>query len=396
MKRDTTVWGVLAGIGAGAAAMYFLDPDRGARRRALVTNKVSSAAHHLPDAVRVTREDLSNRAHGIWHETTNIFKREKNVPDDVVVARVRSKLGRVVSHPHAIKVRSDDGHVKLSGIILADEVPGLLKCVRGVPGVKSVENDLEAHSSPEGIPSLQGGTRRATRWEFLQENWSPAARFVAGTAGASALAFGLVKRDAVGLGLGTLGAALLTRSATNTDLKRFLGFGEDRRAVTVEKSINVDAPVDVAFGLWSNFENFPLFMENVLEVKVTDEGRKSHWKVAGPGGAPVEWDAVVTKYVPNDTIAWKSVESSGLENAGIVTFRSNDDGSTQINVHLTYNPPAGGIGHTAAVLFGADPKSAMHTDLMRMKSMLETGQMPTNAAQSERRTGGEDKTSIVH
>ena len=232
MNKDTTVWGVLAGIGAGAAAMYFLDPDRGARRRAEVSNQITSAVNQIPDTVRVTGEDLSNRAQGLWYQTQNLFtKKDDDAPDETVTARVRSKLGRIVSHPHAVNVETQDGNVSLSGVIFADEVDGLLKCAEGVPGVKSVENNLEAHESAEGIPSLQGGTRRESRLEFLQENWSPAARFVAGTAGTAALAFGLAKRDAVGLGVGTIGAALLARSATNTGLQSLIGFGEKQQTV---------------------------------------------------------------------------------------------------------------------------------------------------------------------
>lgn len=228
MNKDTTVWGVLAGIGAGAAAMYFLDPDRGARRRALVRNQFTSAAHQLPEAVRVTREDLSNRAQGLYYEARNLFSSsDDEAGDEVIEARVRSKLGRIVSHPHAVEVRSNDGHITLSGVILSDEVDGLLECANGVAGVKSVENNLDAHDSAEGIPSLQGGTKRENRWEFFQENWSPAARFVAGTAGTAALAYGLAKRDAVGFGLGAVGAALLARSATNTELQSLIGFGEE-------------------------------------------------------------------------------------------------------------------------------------------------------------------------
>lgn len=232
MKKDTTVWGVLAGIGAGAAAMYFLDPDKGSRRRTLVTDKLTSAVNQIPDTVRVTREDLSNRAQGLWYQTQNLFtKQADDASDETVTARVRSKLGRIVSHPHAVNVETKDGNVSLSGIIFADEVAGLIKCAESVPGVKSVENNLDAHDSAEGIPSLQGGTRRRDQWEFFQDNWSPAARFVAGTAGTAALAFGLAKRDAVGLGLGTIGAALLARSATNTDLQSLIGFGEKQETI---------------------------------------------------------------------------------------------------------------------------------------------------------------------
>lgn len=392
MQKDTTIWGVLAGLGAGATAMYFLDPDRGARRRALVSNKITSAANQIPDAVRVTSQDLSNRAQGLWYETQHLFSKDDDAPDQVIEARVRSKLGRVVSHPHAVQVSSQNGNIHLSGIILSREVPALLKCVESVAGVKSVENSLEEHDSPEGIPSLQGGRPREERWEFFQENWSPAARFVAGTAGTAALAFGLSKRDALGLGLSAVGAALLARSATNMEFQRMLGFGGGRRAVTVQKAINVNASPNVLFGLWSNFENFPLFMSNVLEVKNTGDGL-SHWKVAGPAGVPIEWDAETTRVVPNEMIAWKSVEGEAIANAGYVLFEPNDDGSTEVTVRISYNPPAGAVGHAAAAFFGADPKTQMDEDLMRMKAMLETGEIPGEAAQNQ---SGNYKTQTVH
>ena len=358
------IWAALIGIGAGVAAMYFLDPNRGARRRAIATDKLTSAGRHLPEAARVTARDLSNRARGKWAEATHLFSSD-DPSDQVIEARVRSKIGRVCSHPHAIHVMSQDGHVTIDGVVLADEVPSLIRAVEGVRGVQSVENQLRQFSSPESIPSLQGGTRREYRSEFMQQNWSPAARIAAGAAGTAALASGL---------------ALLARSLTNTEVQRLVGTGGGRSAVTVDKTINVNAPPDVLYSLWSNFENFPKFMSNVLEVRnINDE--LSHWKVAGPAGIPVEWDAEITKVVPNELIAWKSVEGSTVANAGYVLFERNEDGSTEVNVRISYNPPAGAIGHAVAKVFGADPKTEMDQDLMRMKSMLETGEMPRDAAQ---------------
>jgi uncharacterized membrane protein len=255
--------------------------------------------------------------------------------------------------------------------------------VEKVSGVKSVENNLRAFNSPEGIPSLQAGSHRESHFEFFQENWSPSARFVAGTAGTAALAYGLTKQDAIGLGLGAVGLLLLARSLSNTEFQRLLGFGGGRRAVTIDKSINVNAPPDVLFGLWSNFENFPRFMSNVLEVRNTGEGL-SHWKVSGPAGIPVEWDAEITRIIPNEMIAWKSVEGSTVANAGYVLFEPNTDGSTEVTVKISYNPPAGAIGHAVAAVFGADPKTEMDADLMRMKSLLETGQPAHDAAEVPR------------
>src|SRR5688500_870739 len=365
MDRNTGFGTLLVSIGAGMAMMYIVAPNRGGRRRALVGNKVYSAANSLPDAFDITAQDLSNRAYGLWAETTRLFSSD-NPSDQVVEARVRSNMGRVVSHPSAIHVASRDGNVTLDGAILADEVPALLACVEKVRGVKSVENRLQQHHSPEGIPSLQGGSHREQLSEFMQENWSPAARLVAGT---------------LGIALSALGATLLARSMSNVETKRLLGTGGGRRAVTVEKSINVNAPQDVVFGLWFNFENFPKFMSNVLEVRRISEGL-SHWKVAGPAGVPVEWEAEITRVVPNELIAWKSVKGSTIPNAGYVLCEPNDDGLTEVTVRISYNPPAGAIGHAVATIFGADPKTEMDADLLRMKTLLETGNAPHDAAQN--------------
>jgi uncharacterized membrane protein len=121
-------------------------------------------------------------------------------------------------------------------------------------------------------------------------------------------------------------------------------------------------------------------MSNVLEVTNIDD-KISHWKVAGPGNIPIEWDAEITKVVPDKMIAWKSVKGSSFAHAGYVLFEPNDDGSTEITVRLSYNPPVGAAGHAIAAALGADPKSEMDADLMRMKSMLETGALPHDAAE---------------
>lgn len=361
---------LLGGLGIGMLAGYLLDPQRGRRRRALVGDKITSATRRLPDAVGVTARDLSNRARGAWAEATRLFSSD-NPSDQVVEARVRAQMGRVISHPHAVHVAARNGNVTLSGVILARELPALIKCVTGVPGVNTVDSQLQEYNSPEGIPSLQGGSLREERSEFMQQNWSPAARVAAGAAGTAALA---------------AGAALVARSLSNIELQRLFGFGGGRTAITIDKSINVEAPADVVYALWSNFENFPQFMTNVLEVKNINDNL-SHWKVAGPAGVPVEWDAEITRIVPNEMIAWKSVEGSTVQNAGYVLFEPNDHGGTEVTVRISYNPPAGALGHAVAKAFGADPKSEMDHDLMRMKTLLETGHIPHDAAQNIDRGG---------
>ncbi len=120
-------------------------------------------------------------------------------------------------------------------------------------------------------------------------------------------------------------------------------------------------------------------MRNVREVRDLGDGR-SHWIVTGPAGTEVEWDATITRLESNKVLAWKTVPGSIVEHAGIIHFQPNPDGSTRVHIRLSYNPPAGALGHVVASLFGADPKSEMDEDLVRMKTFIETGKLPRDAA----------------
>jgi uncharacterized membrane protein len=161
-----------------------------------------------------------------------------------------------------------------------------------------------------------------------------------------------------------------------------VGLGAGRRAVEIQKNLNIAAPLKDVYEFWCNFENFPGFMSNVREVRDSGNGR-SHWVVSGPAGVPVEWDAVITKQIPNELLAWKSVEGAAVESSGIIHFARNEDGTTAVDIKLSYNPPAGAIGHVVARLFGSDPKREMDEDLMRMKSFIETGVRPHDIAQKQ-------------
>ena len=210
--------GLLLGAGLGATAMFLLDPARGKRRRTLVRDKLTMLTRMTGDCIDVTTRDVTNRTRGLISEIKSRISSEQ--PDDsVLVDRVRSKLGRVVSHPAAIHVTANNGTVTLSGPVLADEVPHLLSCVKWTAGVQDVNNNLDVHEEAENHPALQGGRERTGgRFALLQENWSPTARLLAGTAGASLAVYGGVRRNALGAGLGAAGLLLMTRGITNTGL----------------------------------------------------------------------------------------------------------------------------------------------------------------------------------
>jgi hypothetical protein len=259
MNREATL--LAGGIGLGAALMYILDPDRGRRRRALLRDQLLSAAHRAPDVVGTAARDLSNRARGLAAEAGSMFSSDE-VSDDVLVARVRSKMGRVVSHPHAVEVTADQGRVTLSGPVLAREVGELLSCASRVSGVTGVENRLEVHEEAGNVSALQGGRRRADRFEFFQENWSPMARLLAGVTGGALAAYGLSRRDPLSLAVGAAGVGLLARGVTNKDASRLVGagaalFDSDPKRVADEDPVRVESPTESANTPHEPAENQP-------------------------------------------------------------------------------------------------------------------------------------------
>ena len=368
----------VGGAAIGVALMYFLDPNSGRRRRARTRDKVVHAAKVVNEGARVTARDTIHRAQGAWAEAKRLFGPEENVDDEALIGRVRAVLGRIVSHPHAIEVAANGGHVTLIGPVLSYEVRPLLRAVRRVAGVRAVSDQLTVYNEPGNVPSLQGGEpRTGERFELLQENWSPAARVLVGGVGAALMLASSRARGGLCAALGVSGGALLARAATNRDLSSLLGFG--KRGITVQKIIHVAAPVERVFDFWTDYQNFPRFMHNVRDVRQLAENR-SAWVVAGPAGVPVQWTAEVTRVIPGELIEWRSVSDSDVRHEGEVRFAQNGDGGTRVSIRLSYIPPAGAFGHAVATIFGADPKSEMDADLLRMKSMIETGHAPHDAA----------------
>jgi len=125
-------------------------------------------------------------------------------------------------------------------------------------------------------------------------------------------------------------------------------------------------------------------MTHVREIRDKGDGY-SRWLVDGPAGVPIEWDAVITKLVPDNTLAWKTVGESPIDHAGIVKFTRSGD-STIVRIEFFYNPPAGFAGHSISELLGFDPKRKMSEDLGRLKTQLETsvGQRLSSSAQTSR------------
>jgi len=138
----------------------------------------------------------------------------------------------------------------------------------------------------------------------------------------------------------------------------------------VEKSIRVKAPVSQVYQYWRNFENFPSFMENVEEVHaMSPDARRSHWKLKGPLGKSVEYDAELTRDEPNKQIGWNSLEGD-IETTGTVTFQDQGD-NTELRVLMQWaDLPGGAAGDLVSRVF-QNPDKMLEADLQRFKDIAE-------------------------
>jgi len=133
---------------------------------------------------------------------------------------------------------------------------------------------------------------------------------------------------------------------------------------SIEKSVEVEVPVSTAYNQWTQFEEFPSFMNGVETVKQLDDTHL-HW-VASIGGHEEEWDAEITEQIPDERIAWKA--TSGKGNAGVVTFHKLDENRTKIMLQLDWESE--GMVEALGSMLGQDDR-AVKGDLERFKELIE-------------------------
>src|ERR1041384_4056059 len=156
--------------------------------------------------------------------------------------------------------------------------------------------------------------------------------------------------------------------------------GTSKRGIHAKGSCVVNRAPEEVYAFWRNFQNLPRFMRHVESVQELGDGR-SHWKVKGPAGMGVEWDATIIADVPNEVITWRSLENSDVDNAGAVRFERAPGGrGTIVRVNLEYNPIAGPLGATVAKLFGEEPEQQLDDDLRRFKQVMEVGEVVVSEA----------------
>jgi uncharacterized membrane protein len=350
--------------------MYLADPAWGRRRRSVLKDKTRAAVHEGEVALERAVRDLSHRVGGKVAEARSLVQSD-SASDRIIAERVRARIGRLVSHPHAIASAVENGRVVLTGDLLRDELGPVYAGVSAVRGVRSIEHRLELHAPEDRVASLVGGRKiPRPRYLFFSRRWSPGSRLLAVLFGAPLAISGGGRRGLGGLLLRLFGAGLTARALSRTSSSPLDSLSG--RPIELGKTVHIRAPLEEVFACFKDFRNFPRFMAHVKRVQLAADGR-SHWVVAGPAGTRVVWDAEITELVPNQRIAWRTLSRADIRSTGRVTFAKEADGRTRVQVQLSYHPPAGPLGHFVAVLFGKDPKRALDDDLLRLQSLLEKG-----------------------
>jgi uncharacterized membrane protein len=141
---------------------------------------------------------------------------------------------------------------------------------------------------------------------------------------------------------------------------------------TIQESVDVAVPVSVAYNQWTQFEEFPRFMEGVESVRQIDDTHL-HWR-ADIGGVSRDWDAEITEQHPDERVAWKA--TSGADNGGAVTFHRLSPDQTRVMLQLDFSPE--GIVEQAGDKLGFVSRRAKG-DLRRFKDLIEAQGTETGA-----------------
>ena len=227
-------------------------------------------------------------------------------------------------------------------------------------------------SSMDGLHTVDNSGSNVINVPEKERGWSAGIGFLLLTAGIKSKSFLL----------STIGGYLIYRGASgNCLLYTKLGKNKDiahkTKAVNIQTSIVVNKPRNEVYSFWRKLENLPKFMKHLNSVVELDN-KRSHWEANVPGNvAKVSWDAEIIKEEEGTYLSWRSLENASVENAGKVEFRDymNHKG-TEIDVTITFRPPAGSVGSTLASLFNGVFERWIKEDIRNFKQYIETGVKP--------------------
>jgi uncharacterized membrane protein len=142
--------------------------------------------------------------------------------------------------------------------------------------------------------------------------------------------------------------------------------------INIRTAFTINKPRKEVYKFWRKLDNLPLFMNHLESIEVIDNTR-SRWVLKLPTGVgTISWDAEIVKDKPNEMIGWSSLPDSIIDNAGKVFFRDTEDGKgTLIDVVITYQPPAGGVGASIAHVLNPLFKNIVDTDVRNFKQYMD-------------------------
>ncbi len=237
---------------------------------------------------------------------------------------------------------------------------------------------IKPPTAPKEVASLFEGLVELEK--ELGRNLSDSERFATTVTGAALIPFALTRQGGTKWALLLAAGALLYRGIRGyCPLYETLGVdGRHRRGgvpgnngIRVESAVEIDCPADVLYKFWRNLENLPRVMRHIESVTPTDN-TFSHWKVKGPLGTTLEWDAEVINDHPGELIAWQSLPGATVDNAGSVRFEKGKRNTTHLKVAFEFDPPGGSAGAAVARLLQGSPEEILKEDLLAFKTYAES------------------------
>ena len=202
-------------------------------------------------------------------------------------------------------------------------------------------------------------------------------------AGAALLVLGHRRGGRLGLAAELVGAGLVATALAPTVERWLVRSGSARRRISVRCELYVERSVSDVFEFCRNFENFPRVMRAVESVTDFEDGR-SHWTVRTAAGRHLEWNAVVTKYVPRSVIAWHSVPGSEVDTGGLIRFAAIGDRETRLEIELSYRPCATDLREAVFALLEIAPARVIAAELESVPDLLRRIPVPDPEPADER------------
>jgi uncharacterized membrane protein len=181
-------------------------------------------------------------------------------------------------------------------------------------------------------------------------------------------------------------AAVAAGAALPAVLRWLRRAGAVRRSVDMRMTVVVQRPINDVFEFCRDFENFPRTVDVLLSVHDSQDGR-SHWAVRSPTGQSVEWDATITKYVPNSVIGWESVPGSAVLASGLMRFAPLSPTDTRVDVSLTYRPLSTGIAEAFRALIGSSNTKRLRSEITHASHELSRAPESVAAVTSDETLG---------